>query len=158
MVLQTIALQMNDVRKQVSSFTTSLGNTPSILATLQGVVRQLEASATLPQRKTALEALLRSRRTEDSSNSILQVQTTIQRQCRPLCPCICHTESNVSIPQWMSVLVGRLFIGYSSSPRIVGFNRKCTETICHRSDTAILKVNYYFPSVSAILKKTQNSR
>lgn len=145
MILRTISFGMESMKDQVSSMAASLGTNESNLSNLQSVVKHPENSRPALSRKTALDRLLPPIRS-GPPNPRLSVQTELQGQCRPLCLCVCHTESHISIPSWMSDVFGKLFIGYSSIPFMDGSRQKCTESNCHRNDASTLQVDYYFPS------------
>lgn len=58
--------------------------------------------------------------------------------------CRCHHRSKIKSPSWMKALTGRVFIGYSGVPFFGA--AACTEKSCISKDSALLQVNYYFPT------------
>lgn len=80
--------------------------------------------------------------------------------CDPRCPCICHRERKGRTPDFLSGLVGRLFVGYSGTP--IG-SVHCSVRSCRNNVVFGAKVTYIFPqwfvgkSVSFILWKTQQA-
>ena len=80
--------------------------------------------------------------------------------CDPRCPCVCHRERKGRTPDFLSSLIGRLFVGYSGTP--IGSVR-CSVRSCKNSVAFGAKVTYIFPqwfvgkSMSLLLWKTQQA-
>lgn len=80
-----------------------------------------------------------------NSRTNLRVRTSVHRTCRPLCVCVCHRESRLTSPKWMTSAIGTLFLGYSGVP-ISFLSANCTEVACCSNKSALINVQYWFPS------------
>jgi len=101
---------------------------------------QIQHSTATPPTNSTLEALPQYR---PISPPTVQVRTSVQQNCSPLCMCICHRESRLRTPDWINSIIGKLFLGYSGVP-LIG-SQRCTEIACCGNGTSLLKIDYYFP-------------
>lgn len=62
--------------------------------------------------------------------------------CRPSCPCACHTQKRSATPSFVKQALGQLFVGYAGLP-VLG--NKCDSLTCERGQIPSINVEYWFP-------------
>ena len=62
--------------------------------------------------------------------------------CRPGCPCKCHTQKKTATPTLIDRVAGQMFIGYSGLPLV---NPTCDNKSCERSQSPSVSFEYWFP-------------
>lgn len=77
-----------------------------------------------------------------TTHLLVRVHRELHLSCDPRCPCICHRERKGRTPDFLSSLVGRLFVGYSGTPT---GSVRCSVRSCKNSVTFDAKVTYIFP-------------
>jgi hypothetical protein len=83
--------------------------------------------------------------TGDHQTQVLRVSTSLlQRKCKHPCRCQCHHTFRLSVPRWMSYIVGSLFSSYSGVPLL---NRNsCNVPSCGKANGTSIRFDYHFPA------------
>lgn len=75
--------------------------------------------------------------------TVISVSTTLRQTCPPNCRCQCHRTSYARTPEWLSSVMGSLFVQYKGLP-ILGIN-KCDAPLCKSASESSIQLQWCFP-------------
>ncbi|KAI8652285.1 hypothetical protein NCS57_01291800 [Fusarium keratoplasticum] len=73
----------------------------------------------------------------------ISVSTTLRQTCPPNCRCQCHRTSYARTPEWLTSVMGSLFVQYKSLP-ILGI-KKCDTPLCKSASQSSIQLQWCFP-------------
>ncbi|WAO95429.1 Hypothetical protein NCS54_01305100 [Fusarium falciforme] len=76
-------------------------------------------------------------------HTVISVSTTLRQTCPPNCRCQCHRTSYARTPEWLSSVMGSLFVQYKSLP-ILGI-KKCDKPLCKSASQSSIQLQWCFP-------------
>ncbi|UPK95713.1 hypothetical protein LCI18_006648 [Fusarium solani-melongenae] len=76
-------------------------------------------------------------------HTVISVSTTLRQTCPPNCRCQCHRTSYARTPEWLSSVMGSLFVQYKSLP-ILGI-KKCDTPLCKSASQSSIQLQWCFP-------------
>ncbi|KAI9832146.1 MAG: hypothetical protein M1819_004497 [Sarea resinae] len=104
--------------------------------------KQASHSATEEESAPLKRAEVSTTQILNSTHAIVRVHTRQRAGCSPDCPCTCHQKHRIQSANFLTRIVGKLFVGYSG--RLVG-SSCCSEPSCRNSMTLNLQATYIFP-------------
>ena len=120
-----LALQSDQIRtSQFDQFGDSYGQQSA----------HFEKPSKIPRRETQHRVV--------ESPSDVGLRVSQYANCRPGCPCACHSHAKRSSPALIDRVCGQLFVGYTGLPFM---NAKCDSDTCLKSQTSQVSVEYWFP-------------
>lgn len=76
-------------------------------------------------------------------HTVMSVSTTLRQTCPPNCRCQCHRTSYARTPEWLSSVMGSLFVQYKSLP-MLGI-KKCDTPLCKSASQSSIQLQWCFP-------------
>lgn len=138
--------RFESLESTISSSSEFLQRLPNILS-LEIEARQQNLSAIRTTSTQSLEA------TANTTNLTSTIQTTYRSiiirsqyqyptSCGLSCHCRCHLPQRIDSPDFLSSLLGRIFIGYKGLPALA---KKCTDERCKKDSQPKVYLTYSFP-------------
>lgn len=137
--LSNVSLNHSHLNDRIMSAEVAVNDLRPTLIKVQGMVQKVRPYIRQLQQTSFTHSM-------ENSAPAIRVHASIEKSCTSLCQCNCHQFSVVSTPTWLKGLIGLLFVGYAGIPIPSQKSRPCSENLCSRNKSPLLKVNYYFPS------------
>lgn len=141
--LSDISLTYNELSGRIKSSETAIVDFQPTVNTLQQSLQAIQSNVGQHFENSSPQTV--AIQPTQSVPPTLRVETSVQRSCTGFCKCTCHRPTTLSSPKWLRGLIGLLFIGYSGIPLPNRNSRPCSENLCRKNSSSLLKVNYYFP-------------
>lgn len=76
-------------------------------------------------------------------HTVISVSTILRETCPPNCRCQCHRTSYARTPEWLTSVMGSLFVQYKSLP-MLGI-KKCNMPLCKSASRSSIQLQWCFP-------------
>lgn len=131
------------MESKIDAMASNVSSIGSSINALQNTAQRLQSRQSNPPSRS-MHPVMQHLKVNKSSNSMIRIQTSIEPSCSALCICTCHRRKTFKSPAWLNGVIGLLFVGYTGVPLFRG-HQSCSESLCRRSEKALLVLNYHFP-------------
>lgn len=135
-LLKNSTRQLDSIRTSVTALSPLIEKFRADTGGLRSARNVAPGTSASPRSPKARAKVLTSSFSPAPQNNILEAP------CTGLCMCRCHKTLKFSSPRWAESLVGMVLMSWSSVLK----RPLCSERRCQRSNTNMLRLQYYFPS------------